>query len=496
MINEPRTRGDDAGCVRVHISELPLPHTDPLSAYMALASRFGRDEVFLLESATADGRDHRYQITGFGTLLAVSVTRGMVRIDGVAALRAAVTRRLRPLLEETAGELRLPKPRDLWPVLRAVRDTFLAEGSTSGFRFGFMAYFGYDAVRYIEDLPRLIERDPGLPDVQLLLYQGCIVSDRSAKQCTLLMYEAAEWPRLDPGEVAGLLREAGRPVPGPPATVMPAATVTDDISRERYLATVTQGKKYIAVGDIYQVQLGHELTIASQADPLEVYRRLRHRNTSPYMYLTSFAGHTIVGASPELFTRVENDTVTLRPIAGTAPRGGAADEIVARELRTNPKELAEHTMLLDLCRNDIGRICRQDTLQVPEALIVERYSHVLHLVSTVTGHPDPETDSFDIIAAMFPAGTMTGAPKIRAMEIIEEMERSRRGLYAGALGLIDVGGYVSMALCIRTLIYRDGVYRTRASAGIVADSVPAREWDETLAKANAAYWAVTGKELL
>jgi anthranilate synthase component 1 len=253
--------------------------------------------------------------------------------------------------------------------------------------------------------------------------------------------------------------------------------------------------KHIAIGDIYQVQIGHELTMRSAADPVEVYRRLRARNMSPYMYLTSVAGQLVIGSSPELFVRVADGTVVMRPIAGTAPRGRAPDEVVGRELRANPKEIAEHAMLLDLCRNDIGRICLPDTLNVPEALFVERYSHVLHLVSTVTGQVEPDKDGFDIIAALFPAGTMTGAPKIRAMEIIEAVEHSRRGLYAGTLGLIDVGGYVNMALCIRTLIYRDGVYRTRASAGIVADSVPEREWTETLAKSNAAHWAVTGREL-
>ena len=276
---------------------------------------------------------------------------------------------------------------------------------------------------------------------------------------------------------------------------MPDSFASSDTEEFTYLANVEKCLKHIAVGDIYQVQIGHEWNIHSPVDPVAVYQRLRERNASPYMYLTQVGSSTVIGASPELFVRVEDGLVSMRPIAGTAPRG-PDDEARAERLRTDPKELAEHVMLVDLCRNDIGRICQRNTLAVPDQLVVERYSHVLHLVSTVTGQVEEGKDTYDIIAALFPAGTMTGAPKIRAMEIIEDTERSRRGLYAGALGLIDVGGYVNLALCIRTLIHRDGTFRTRASAGIVADSEPEREWRETLAKVGAGYWAVTGKELL
>jgi anthranilate synthase component 1 len=275
-----------------------------------------------------------------------------------------------------------------------------------------------------------------------------------------------------------------------------AADAEDDTDRETYLAHVDKALGHIAIGDIYQVQIGHELTIRSTADPVTVYRRLRDRNASPYMYLTPLGEHTVVGASPELFVRVRDDEVVMRPIAGTYPRGVVDDETAAARLATNPKEIAEHVMLVDLCRNDIGRICRKDTLEVRDQMVVERYSHVLHLVSTVAGHAAPGMDSYDVIAALFPSGTMTGAPKIRAMEIIEAVEARRRGLYAGAIGLIGTGGYLNLALCIRTLIHHGGVYRTRASAGVVADSEADREWTETLAKSSAAYWAVTGKELL
>ena len=260
---------------------------------------------------------------------------------------------------------------------------------------------------------------------------------------------------------------------------------------------VARAKEHIAAGDIYQVQLGHEISIESDVDPVDVYRRLRDRNPSPYMFLARLAGQDIIGASPELFLRVSGDLATLRPIAGTIGRGATRDEdgCRARRLQTDPKEQAEHLMLVDLCRNDLGRVCRPGTLQVDEYLVPEQYSHLIHLVSNVVARVRTECDAFDVLTAAFPAGTMTGAPKVRAMEIIESMETARRGVYAGAIGVIDFGGYVNTALAIRTAVRANGRYRLRASAGIVADSVPANEWRETIHKLNATYWAVTGKEL-
>ncbi|MFE2209050.1 MULTISPECIES: anthranilate synthase component I family protein [Streptomyces] len=475
----------------------PLPQVPMLPAYRALAQRFGPDEVYLLESAAGPIRDRRYQFVGFGALLSVAVTEGAVRVEGLPALRAALLERIRPLLEEDAdGTLRLRTPTGLWPLLRATQDMFDADGSSTRFRFGFLGYFGYDTVRYVEDLPHLIEERPDLPDVQLVLHQGCVVRDLAAEGTELLLHESDAWPALRAEDIAALLAAAPDTHPEPAADTVPEALVSDSTDPAAFHADVERCLRHIAVGDVYQVQIGHELTMRSTADPVDVYQRLRRRNASPYMYLASVGGQCVIGASPELFVRIEQGTVTMRPIAGTLPHKGEDDTRSAEQLRSDPKEIAEHTMLVDLCRNDIGRIARADTLAVPDEFVVERYSHVLHLVSTVVGEAEPDKDAFDAVAALFPAGTMTGTPKIRAMEVIESVEDSRRGLYAGALGLIDVGGYTNLALCIRTLFHRDGVYRTRASAGIVADSVPAGEWRETLAKMSAAHWAVTGKELL
>ncbi|MGR6975143.1 anthranilate synthase component I family protein [Streptomyces cynarae] len=482
--------------VRVTTRTRPLPSVPMLPAYRALAARFGADSTYLLESAAGPIRECRFQFVGFGVLLSVAVTDGAVRVEGVPALREPLLERIRPLLTEDAdGTLRLRTFAGLWPLLRTTRALFDAPGSATRFRFGFLGYFGYDTVRYVEDLPHLIEQRPGLPDVQLVLHQGLVVRDVAEGRTELLLHESDAWPALDAQEITALLKDAERAWPEPVADAVPEASLSDDTDPEAFGRDVERCLEHIAVGDIYQVQIGHELTIRSGADPVDVYQRLRRRNASPYMYLASVGGQCVIGASPELFVRIEQGKVTMRPIAGTLPRTGD-DEAGAKRLRSDPKEIAEHTMLVDLCRNDIGRIARADSLDVPDEFAVERYSHVLHLVSTVTGQAEPDKDVFDAVAALFPAGTMTGTPKIRAMEIIESLEKSRRGLYAGALGVLDVGGYTNLALCIRTLFHHDGVYRTRASAGIVADSEPAGEWRETLAKMSAAHWAVTGKELL
>jgi len=237
--------------------------------------------------------------------------------------------------------------------------------------------------------------------------------------------------------------------------------------------------------------------VESDADPLDIYRRLRARNPSPYMYVAPFSGFTLVGASPESFIRIENGKISMRPIAGTIRRGKTPeeDDALAKQLLSDEKELAEHVMLVDLCRNDIGRVCEPGSLEADELIILEKYSHVHHLVSNVVGQLRKDQDAFDAIAATFPAGTMTGAPKIRAMEIIEALELTRRGAYAGAVGLIDFGGAVNMALCIRTVTCQGSRFSLRASAGVVADSKPENEWRETLQKLAAPFWAVTGQEI-
>jgi anthranilate/para-aminobenzoate synthase component I len=244
--------------------------------------------------------------------------------------------------------------------------------------------------------------------------------------------------------------------------------------------------------------LGHELVIDSEADELIVYQRLRQRNPSPYMSFVDLGDMALISASPELFLRIAGDDMVMRPIAGTAPRTGvpAVDELRVQELCADAKEIAEHVMLIDLCRNDLGRVAQIGTVEVDEYMVVENFSHVFHLVSNVIAKKAEQFDAYDVIQATFPAGTMTGAPKVRAMEIIESLETSRRGGYAGAFGLLDFGGFVNTGLTIRSIFHSAAGYHLRASGGVVADSTPAGEWRETLAKLSATYWAVTNRELL
>lgn len=471
---------------------------DPLAAYLALRPMFGASDVYLLESLSGPASDRRSASVGFRPLLEISVYRGAVRIGGEPALRdlAVAAGTDADALVATADGLRLPDDSALWTFIRAVQDRF-DTGGTPQPGLGFLAFFGYETVRYIEKLPYRIEDTDCPPDVTLVLYQGQVQFDLKDGSVRVLVHESDAWPELDPETVIAALAAAPETAPELPA-VPPARSITDSTTEDQYVADIAKCLEHIAMGDIYQVQIGHELRIESDVDELTVYRRLRQRNASPYMCLLPIAGRTVIGSSPELFVRVEGDTITMRPIAGTTPRGADQAENDARVavLRADEKEIAEHVMLVDLCRNDLGRICRTDTVEVDEMMVVEDFSHVFHLVSNVTGRLEPGTDAYDVVTATFPAGTMTGAPKIRAMEIIEDTESSRRGLYAGAFGLIDFTGEMVTALSIRTVFGDGSTYRTRASAGVVADSVPSREWRETLAKMSATVWAVTGEELL
>ncbi|GAA2595393.1 anthranilate synthase component I [Dactylosporangium fulvum] len=522
------------GCRRV-------PFADPLAMYRALAHHFGEREVFLLESRSArtpaeavpgaanrnpraDGaQDARYAYLGVGPVLSVSVTQERVDVAGTPVLAGVVRDAVSDLLAVDGHGPWLPDQRRLWDLLRRVRAVFDAEGTTDRFTFGFLTFFGYDTARYVEQLPWRIDHRPDGPDVAVVLHRSHVRVDLLTGTAELLTHRSPAWDDPPVADLEAALAEcAATPANGMAAAangpagtadddaecpgVCPPVSVTDELTQARFAADVRRCLHHIEVGDIYQVQIGHDLVVHSHATPLDVYRRLRSRNPSPYMFLCPLGDQTLIGASPELFVRVTDGAIVMRPIAGTVPRPGrhhddragddrADEQRAAARLRNDPKEVAEHVMLVDLCRNDIGRVCRGDSLTTGELLEVETYSHVLHLVSTVAGRVDEHADSFEVIRALFPAGTMTGAPKIRAMEIIESVEASRRGLYAGAVGLVDVAGHVNLALVIRTLFHRDERYRIRASAGVVADSEPGREWRESLVKMSAPYWAVTGTEL-
>ncbi|MFD0588650.1 anthranilate synthase component I family protein [Paenibacillus sp. GCM10027627] len=482
-----------------------MPAHDSFQAYLKLKSYFGQSEVFLLESLSGPAKDAQSTILGFKPLLTLNVWDRKVQLSGNPGLSESIVRDAIELhlLSKNKEEISLVDKEDLWNLLRFIQARFAAsaEGDGNSFTFGYFGYFGYDTASYIEQLPRIIAGDESVPDVSLTIYQGLIDYNLIEGTTRLILNQAPlHWESIDRKEIETIVFDSISVRGFEEDGVVEPDQVDFTIEQQQYEENVKKALSYIAKGDIYQVQIGHQIHVKSKVDPIEVYKRLRLRNPSPYMYLAPFGEITLIGASPELFVKVQDDLITMRPIAGTCPRGKTPmeDDYLVLKLKTDEKEIAEHIMLVDLCRNDIGRVCSPGTLEVDDLMTIEQYSHVNHLVSSVTGVKERKMDAYAIIAATFPAGTMTGAPKVRAMEIIEELETTRRGPYAGALGFIDFSGFVNMALCIRTTIHNASKqeYYLRASAGVVADSKPEMEWRETFHKLAATYWAVTGKEVV
>lgn len=369
------------------------------------------------------------------------------------------------------------------------------------FTGGLVGYFGFETIRYIE--PRLAASDKpdtlGTPDILLMESSALAVFDNLRGILSLIVhadpaerhaYERAV-RRLD--QLVHRLRGGGPSYPEVlDPTAIDEAHFVSGFTREGFEAAVRKSKDYILAGDIFQVVLSQRLSVPFRARPMDVYRALRAMNPSPYMYFLDLDGTHVVGSSPEILVRLTGGTITLRPIAGTRPRGASAeaDQALAEELLADPKEIAEHVMLMDLGRNDVGRVAEPGSVAVPERMVIERYSHVMHIVSEVHGRLRPGLSAIDVLRASFPAGTVSGAPKVRALEIIDELEPVRRNVYAGAVGYLGWHGDADLAIAIRTAVIQDGHLHVQAGAGIVADSDPAREWEETMNKGRALFRAV------
>ncbi len=382
--------------------------------------------------------------------------------------------------------------------LRAL-DRLLAEHRTASFpglprlAGGAVGFASYDLVRRFERLPEIASDDLGLPETRYVFFETMVLFDHQFHTVKVIVNGRHEgrpeeaWRRAVHRIEAITSRLAGPDVapPGAPARRVPEFVST--VSRERFLSSVRAAKEYIRSGDIVQVVLAHRLEAQVEADPFDVYRALRVINPSPYLFFLRMDDLTLVGSSPEALVRREGARVETRPIAGTRPRGDGelADALLEAELLASEKERAEHLMLVDLGRNDIGRISAFGSVRTTEFMKVERYSHVMHLVSHVTGELRDETQNADVLEACFPAGTVSGAPKIRAMEIIEELEPVRRGVYAGAVGYMDFHGNMDACIAIRTLLFRGGKAYLGVGAGIVADSDPEAEYEETIRKGSA-----------
>ncbi len=450
----------------------------PLSLYLKLAG--GSAHSFLLESVVGGERFGRYSFIGLParTLLRASGQRSELVTDGV-------------VVETHEGN-----PLDFVAAYRARFRPALRPGLPR-FCGGLAGYFGYETIRLIE--PRLAAARKsggiGTPDILLLHTEELAVIDNLSGRLYLIVWadprqpEAYHAGRRRLGELGERLRYS---VSAPQVQRGAAYAVEREFDQADFMRAVERAKAYIAAGDCMQVVLGQRLKKRYTASPLSLYRALRSLNPSPYMYYYDMGDFQIVGASPEILVRDEQDAdgghrVTVRPIAGTRPRGATPerDRALEAELLADPKERAEHLMLIDLARNDVGRIAETGSVRVTEAFGVERYSHVMHIVSNVEGRLRPGLSALDVLRAAFPAGTLSGAPKIRAMEIIDELEPVERGIYGGAVGYLSYAGDMDVAIAIRTGIVKDQTLYVQAGAGVVADSVPALEWQETEAKARA-----------
>jgi anthranilate synthase component 1 len=453
----------------------------PLTLYLKLAQtqNTGRN-TFLLESVVGGERFGRYSFIGLpaSTLMRSYGTKTEVVKDG----KVVETHEGNPLefIEEFQSRYKA-----------AIRP------GMPRFCGGLAGYFGYDAVRHIEK--RLAHSAPkddlGLPDIQLLVTEELAVIDNLSGKLYLIVYadpgqpEAYSKARQRLKDLRGMLRRA---VDVPVTSASVRTDTIREFDKADYLKAVDRAKEYIMAGDLMQVQVGQRLKKSYVDSPLSLYRALRSLNPSPYMYFYNFGDMQIVGASPEILVRNEqtNDgkrKVTIRPLAGTRPRGTTPekDAQLAKELLADPKEIAEHVMLIDLARNDIGRIAETGSVKVTDKLVIEKYSHVQHIVSNVEGTLKPDMTNLDVMKATFPAGTLSGAPKVRAMEIIDELEPIKRGIYGGACGYLSFGGEMDLAIAIRTGVIKDGMLYVQAAAGVVADSVPEMEWQETENKARA-----------
>ncbi len=475
------------GYNRIPVARSVLADLDtPLSAYLKLADA---PYSYLFESVQGGEQWGRYSIIGLPCHTVLTVTGQRIVLQQHAeVVETATTTDPLGWIRRFAASFKVP-----------------AIAGLPRFTGGLVGYFGYETVAYLE--PRLACEKPdpiGAPDILLMISEEVLVFDNLTGKLLVLIHVDPALPkayqkaqeRLDrlvadlrENRIRHLLAQrAGKPVD--------EADFVSGFTQDGFENAVGRVKGYIVEGDVMQVVLSQRLTVPYSASPLDLYRALRCLNPSPYMFHLNLRDFHVVGSSPEILVRLEDATVTVRPIAGTRRRGRTPEEDLAleQELLEDPKEIAEHLMLIDLGRNDAGRVAEPGSVKVTDRMIVERYSHVMHIVSNVTGTLKAGKNAFDVLAATFPAGTVSGAPKIRAMEIIAELEPVKRGIYSGAVGYIAWSGNLDTAIAIRTAVIKDGALHVQVGAGIVHDSVPRSEWEETMNKGRAIFRAVAMAE--
>ena len=432
----------------------------PVSAYLKLKALQPR---FLLESVEGGERLARYSFLGFGEALEVRMDGDALTIAGEQHPRPTNQQEYLDALRKALELAPRPRPDDELP-----------------FAGGLVGVSGYDVVRLFEKLPVDTEKQTSVPDAAFVAPQSLLVFDHLTRRVALL-HDGPEYERQQLR--TEVIKQLRGPIPGNGHDVEISPTEAS-FSEEEFCERVEACKEYIAAGDIYQIVISVLFRGRTNVSPFEVYRAMRLINPSPYMFFFDFGDVQVVGSSPEALVKLNNGKASLRPIAGTLPRGAtrAEDEANEEALLADPKEAAEHVMLVDLARNDLGRVATAGSVRVDPYRAIERYSHVMHIVSGVQGELAPGNDQFDLLAASFPAGTLVGAPKVLAMEIIEEMENVGRGLYAGTAGYFGLSGDMDQAITIRTIVFSGDEYSFQAGAGIVADSVPAKEYQEVMAK--------------
>ena len=455
----------------------------PLSLYIKLTQAFGKTNTYLLESVLGGERFGRFSFIGLPA-------KTIIKTVGtpISPVNEVVT-------EGKLVETNTDNPLDF---IDAYFKRFKVAVPPGLPRFcgGLAGYFGYDTVRYIESrlAKHSLPDELGVPDIQLMLTEELAVIDNVAGKIYLIVYaDPSKADSFDSTQarLKDLLACLSKPVSMPASLPSTKTELIRKFKADAFENAVLKTKEYILAGDCMQVVIGQRISKPFTDSPLALYRALRSLNPSPYMYFYDFGDMQIVGSSPEILVRQEQRAaekiVTIRPLAGTRPRGEnpADDERLAKELLADPKEIAEHVMLIDLARNDVGRIAKTGSVKVTDSMSIEKYSHVQHIVSSVEGHLLDNMSNMDVLRATFPAGTLSGAPKIRAMEIIDEMEIVKRGVYGGAVGYLSFSGDMDVAIAIRTGVIRDGVLHSQAGAGVVADSDPTAEWKETEAKARA-----------
>jgi len=470
------------GYNRIPVARQVLADLDtPLSAYIKLADA---PYTYLFESVQGGEKWGRYSIIGLPCRTVVKIRGYTITVERDGQIQETVEAE-NPLrwIEAYSKQFKTPEI-----------------GHLPRFTGGLVGYFGYETMAYIEPRLKTDKPDPiGAPDILLMVSEDVLVFDNLSGKLLFITH-------ADPAEADALAQAEARldelvktlqkkPLPSKVERTLKHVDEADFVSgftQEGFENAVRRVKDYIVEGDTMQVVLSQRLSIPYTAPPLDLYRALRCLNPSPYMFNLNLGDFHVVGSSPEILVRLEDNTVTVRPIAGTRKRGKTPEEDLEleKDLLADPKELAEHLMLIDLGRNDAGRVAQTGTVRVTDKMIVERYSHVMHIVSNVNAQLQDGLNAFDVLAATFPAGTVSGAPKIRAMEIISELEPVKRGVYAGAVGYIGWSGNLDTAIAIRTAVIKDGILHIQAGAGIVHDSIPLSEWEETMNKGRAVFRAV------